>query len=199
MKQAPPRIGRTNRQYPNGMYPWRIRPGFHGGGNLRTAYATASVSAASLDDPNNSVTVDGTPVLFTGDVLPDLSVDQGANGLTISVIPQSISALVSHGETSGSVNWSGNTYHYLQFYQAGQKIQPAIPIGSALQSVTGRYGAGNNYEYGQVIVQNYGFYITQLSGQAWVPPYVPDSVALMAVARKASVVMTLKVMILWET
>ena len=193
-----PKQGRTNRQYPMGQYPWRVRPGFKGGGNLRSAYATASVSAASLDDPVNSVTVDGTPVLLTGDVLPDLSVDQGSKGLTISVIPQSVSALISHSETSRNTLWSGNTYHYLQFYQGGQKIEPAIPIGSALQSGTCRYVA-YNYEYGEVIVQNFGFYLTQLSGQAWLPPYVPDSVALMASARKASVVMTLKVMILWET
>ena len=198
MNNVNQREGRATRQYPNGIYPWRIRPGFQGGGSLRSAYATPTVSATSLNDPTAYVTVDGTPVPLTGDVLPDMSIDQGAHPLVVSIIPQSVSYLVSHSETSRQAFWSGSSQSYLQFYQGGQKIQPATPIGSSYQSGTTRYVA-YNYEYGQAILQNYGFYFSQFGGQLWLPPYVPDSVALMAVVNKASVVQTVKVMILWET
>jgi hypothetical protein len=195
MNNRPPTYGRKTREYPD-IFPWNVRPGFRGGGSIRTAHATVTCTATSLTDPL-AVTVDGTPVPLTGDKLPELSVDRYPKAIGVSVAPTSISSLVSHGEVSRQAFWGGSSTTYLQFYQGGQKIEPAYFCGSSSGSCTCRYSA-YNYEYGQNNIGIEGFVFYQLGGQAWPPPYVPDSVAANIVVAKCSLSISLKVMILWE-
>lgn len=185
MRNAQPTTGRTNRQYPMGFYPWKIRPGYVGGGNVRCATATCSVSGSNLDSAT-VMNVTGVPVLLSGDKPPEFP----TNPVRVSYIPQSASSMISQSQTSGSATWAGSSIFYLQFYQNGLPIDQ-FQCGTTAQSGTTRYVAFN-YEYGENAMTGIGFIVPQFSGY-------PDSVGVNLALIKSSVSLTLKVMLLWAT
>jgi hypothetical protein len=207
MNNNPPSQGRMNRQYPNGLYPWKIRPGFIGGGGLvKVALATCSISATNLSTPN--ITVYGSPVSLTGDPLPDMNVGVGY-GLRVSVVPVSMTASTNYnGVPPNGLTYNGGCQMGIVFYQAGQKFDIGgtywTLCGNTSQYMNfypygyygGRYNASNT---GTDLVRGDAFVKYSFFAQAWPPPYIPDKIGLSCWLGKTTINATYKVMILWQT
>ena len=125
MKQNEKHVGRYNRDFVRGRYPWHIRPGLIQSGGMGLAYALPTISAS--DPTGGPTTVVGDRVEITGNVpLPNTTT-------YCSVVPISLSVVSTRSVTDRVGAWTGTSEMKLLFYSG---ISPAPQVGSATLYVT---------------------------------------------------------------
>ena len=198
MKQSE-HVGRYNRDFVRGRYPWHIRPAGIGVSKTKLCWADVTVTGSNLGDVTQVFY--GDTVTPTGDPLPK----EGTTGIFAYITPLSAQWNTTYdGPGTVGLVYNGGGQFGLTLYKDADRWDFGLLdykiVGYGLSyGEFNNFGGGRGNMEGDDTFRGNGVLVHFADAQSWAKPWTPNKVGLALSITHCTASVTLRITFVWTT